>query len=198
MKIILLNGPPGSGKDTVGSFFSHYEDVFATKFAKYLKDAAHRALGLDVKHNEFETSKNEPNPLFYGISPREWYIAVSEWLFKPALGIRFFGERVVEAIQEAQRGADKKINYVVITDSGFREEVLPLIEAFGAENIYLFQIHRPGYDFKGDSRKYVRVAGVKTAIIENGKAILDLRKSTARAFSAQEALVALAERITTR
>jgi len=44
---------------------------------------------------------------------------------------------------------------LVIPDSGFAEEVFPIVEEFGEDNILLLRIHRKGCDFSRDSRSYL-------------------------------------------
>lgn len=166
-KIILLNGPPGSGKDTAANFFHDEYGAYHTKFAKALKEATHALYGLGALPDDFfESTKNKPNAVFFGLSPRQAYIKVSEELVKPALGQRFFGEVMRETCKRAVADGNEVI---VISDSGFAEEAQPLIREFGVANVRLLQIHAEarGCTFEGDSRSYISIPGVAPANVFN-------------------------------
>jgi hypothetical protein len=88
---------------------------------------------------------------------------VSEDIIKPKKGLDYFGRSVAEEIFE-----DK--NYA-LADGGFVEELEPIIEKVGAENIVIVQLTREGCDYSSDSRKYFNgrlinewTVGSKTAI----------------------------------
>jgi len=82
------------------------------------------------------------------LTPREAMIHVSEFMIKPTLGQDWFGRKRVQAL----------INHPhrVFFDSstGFKEELPPLIDVLGQENILLLRIRRKGFDFS-DSRGYI-------------------------------------------
>jgi hypothetical protein len=192
MKLILLNGPPGCGKDTIGEFFGGIRRVHITKFAKKVKDMAHRMMGINnVPHDYYEAVKNTPLEELHGITPRQLYIAISENLCKPLFGKTFFGERLVDEIM-VRKVQHPEMDFVVITDCGFKDEVRALALKFGEENIFMFQIFRPGHDYKGDSRGYVRLQGVKTHQIDNGSSLAALRRTAKTAFEKETALKDLA------
>lgn len=78
---------------------------------------------------------------------REAMIYISEVIMKPRFGDDYFGRVRANNIPD---------NEVSIDDScGFIEELPPLIEKVGSENILLMRIHREGYTFEGDSRSYI-------------------------------------------
>ncbi len=83
-KIILVNGPPRSGKDTIGQLLCQRLPLVLDKFARKLKEAAHALYGMpELPHDHFEACKDTPLEQFFGKSPRQVYIAVSETYFKP-------------------------------------------------------------------------------------------------------------------
>jgi len=166
MKILLINGPPRSGKDALG--IEVCRRVFRAangwhaqrrKFATALKEMTHRL--YDILHDDeyeghvgqdaYEDSKDQPSSDFRGITPRQAYIGVSELLMKKLHGPRVFGEILRDNLKH------HKTNKVLaaITDSGFPEEAQVMVEEFGRENVYLLHIHREGATFSGDSRGYV-------------------------------------------
>jgi hypothetical protein len=173
MKIILLNGPPGCGKDFGGSLLQDAIDgpfIVVDKFARQLKEACHAAYGIfqngkPVPHDWFEKSKDEPRGEFFGKTPRQVYIGFSETYMKPMHGPRIFGEMLLRQL----RMQDGAIDTLIITDSGFREEAEVLIQHYGAKNVQMIQIVREGHTYDGDSRSYVALAdlGVKTTVVHN-------------------------------
>ena len=44
---------------------------------------------------------------------------------------------------------------IAVSDGGFPEEIQPVIDHVGAENITIVRIHREGCDFSNDSRNYL-------------------------------------------
>jgi len=105
MKILLLNGPPGSGKDHAARVIRdrYFGRVAITKFAKVLKERTHALYGLGetdpvegtfkpYAHDEYENVKDTPLDEFLGLTPRQAYIGVSERYFKPMHGEQVFGK----------------------------------------------------------------------------------------------------------
>ncbi len=183
MRILLLNGPPRSGKDTLGRFVAdlltargYNAQVF--KFATTLKNATHRLYGLqDVSTEAFDDCKDEPSPRFLGVTPRQAYIAVSEKLFKPLHGEEVFGKLLAQDVRRwlACSSDDGRQNVAIVTDSGFVPEAETLIGAFVGRPT-LVRIHRTGCDFKSDSRNWVALPGVLSSDVKNDGSIEDLRK----------------------
>lgn len=174
MRIILLNGPPRSGKDTAAdeliSFLgSRSIDARKYKFATALKERAHAMYGMtDAPPDAFESVKDERNSAFYGLTPRQAYIEVSERYFKAVHGDDFFGRLLAEELRTWRP------EIALVSDSGFLSEALVLIEEFGADNMSLVRIHREGTDFKNDSRGYLDIFGIKTYDVDNDGTRLEL------------------------
>jgi len=163
--VIFLNGPPRCGKDTAGEIIEKAVAGAQTfKLAHALKIGTHALFAglrgtrapqaaMNRGHNRadmYEHSKGLPSEFFYGKTPREAYIAVSELLCKPLLGQDFFGRLVAYAI-----GQEPHCPLWAITDSGFAHEAEPIIRAVGRENCTLVRVHRDGCTFAGDSRSYI-------------------------------------------
>lgn len=148
--IVIFNGPPGSGKDEAASLFkevfgfgnlSFKYQLFKETINHFEVDKAWFMEGYDdreVKEKK-EFALNE-------MSRREAMIHVSEDIVKPKNGKDYFGRMVAEEIEDGK-------NYA-IADGGFIEELEPIIEKLGEENIVLVQITREGHDFSTDSRRY--------------------------------------------
>lgn len=152
--VVLLNGPPLCGKDSgADHLVEHYYPCGAEKkeFKKKLYDLV--MMIYSIPRDKFwriyndRALKETPLPEFDGLSIRQAMIKVSEEVIKPVYGKRYFG---IAAARELREGF---IN--VFSDSGFIEEVEPLAEKVGKENILLIRVYRNGCEFKGDSRNYL-------------------------------------------
>lgn len=158
-KVILLNGPPGSGKDTAANHLSHWLPggpltyPCLRKFATHVKEGTHALLGLfdgggrPLRFDYFENEKDERLDLFYGMTPRQAYIWFSEEVMKPKFGTRVFGEI------EARKIEDDRV--YIFSDSGFVDEALEVVNVVGPENVLLVNLHRHGHTYAGDSRSYL-------------------------------------------
>ena len=123
------------------------------KLAYPLKQACKAMFSLtDEQFNLYDNDaawKVQPQDKFYGVSWRQVNIDLSEVFIKRHYDMAFFGRSLVTRI----KNSDKQL--FIITDSGFVEEVAPLIHEFGAENVHLIKLYRLGCTFAGDSRKYL-------------------------------------------
>jgi hypothetical protein len=181
-KIILLNGPPRSGKDTVGHLIQAFTGGYSTKFAKAVKDGAHALAGLtDLPHDHFETVKDTPTSVFAGMTPREFYIHYSERVMKPLFGARVFGEQTARELHDPFGQG----RLCVVTDSGFKAEAEAVADRFGPLRIELWKIYREGTTFDGDSRSYVTLdtPEVRPRNISNNGTILELAQRVQEALS---------------
>lgn len=153
-KVIILNGCPGIGKDTIGGVL--YEMNYGSRilsFKKPMFDIALSMLGADdyvsfIELYNNRDTKEVPTPLLGHKSPRQFMIWLSEDVMKPAFGEEYFGRRMVESVKAMRSTA-------VITDGGFPEETIALIKA-GAQ-VHVCRLHREGYTFAGDSRSYLHL-----------------------------------------
>lgn len=176
-RLLLVNGPPRAGKDTVGAVLQEFfpGNVYVTKMAKALKERAHALYGLfaegePLRHDAFEAVKDQPSDLFLGKTPRQVYIAVSEMLMKPLHGEEVWGDLLVDDIRLNAQEAD----LVVVTDSGFAREAVPAVRMFGPVESTLVRIERTGTSFEGDSRGWIRLEGLNTWTVDNNGSFLDL------------------------
>lgn len=192
-KIILVNGPPRSGKDTVGDIIEEIAGGQPVKFAASLKRATHAffhalrndfsvhgevlssALSASINDAYFEQTKAETSALLRGLTPREAYIAVSETFLKPTFDDDVFGDILADQIE----GSDKKL--FVVTDSGFQSEAEVLIRRFGLDNVKLIRLTRTPYTFEGDSRNYIALEA-STYGIRNEGTIDALKQAVATAL----------------
>lgn len=160
-KILILNGPPNSGKDVIANEMVRRDPrIVHRKFATPLKEMTHKMLGITQTPAELDDVKDEYNiriitglveePLRASvISLREAYIRMSEKVIKPQFGNNIFGTLSTNAIE------DNDDEFTVFSDGGFPEEMLKLTARFGWENVKIVHLYRDGTSFEGDSRGYV-------------------------------------------
>lgn len=176
MKVLLLNGPPKSGKDTIGGMLmDHIPGSETFKFSYELKRMTHRAFGFPDKPDAFEAIKDDldqgPEA---GVSWRQAYIAMSEKFCKPLFGAGYFGKLLHYELR-----SQDKASLAVVTDSGFREEAEALKEK--GHDLFLLRIYRDGCTFVGDSRSYWNADHIVTdsASIYNNGTLEDLSAKVA-------------------
>ena len=162
-KIILLNAPPGAGKDYAATHLvNNLKNCKLDKFARVLKERTHALYGFaDRDFTYYEETKEIPTKDFLGLTPRQAYIKVSENYFKPTHGNKVFGELLSQELDKTTE------EVIAISDSGFKEEAEVLIDKYGPSNIYLIKIHRDGCDFSKDSRDYIDLENCKSKWIIN-------------------------------
>ena len=151
-KILLLNSPPDSGKDLAANCIKELTGAKHCEFKSTLFGVAKGITGLS--HEDFFTiyndrdKKEQPQPEFFGLSPREMMIWISEDVCKPKFGKLFFGKAAANQI-DIEKGS-------VFSDSGFPDEVFPIADKYGAENIYVVRFNRHSSGFGNDSRDYLQ------------------------------------------
>jgi hypothetical protein len=161
MKIVFLNGPPHCGKDTAAEHLSRQMPCQLLKFAAPIKRMVCGALGETL--DWLEKNKDRPDPRLNGETPRKFLIALSEDLIKPRYGDQFFGRCMVGELDKL----DANGGVVLITDSGFLSEAIPVVTAYGASNCLKIEIHREGKTFDGDSRSYWHMPELRTVRLHN-------------------------------
>lgn len=153
-KIIILNAPPHSGKDTISNRIKDLAwNVTQLSFKAPMFDIAYAMLGerrfdMFMKAYNDRNQKEAGQPFLSGKSPREFMIWISESVIKPMFGKEYFGQRVAEA-------AHNSGGSVIMSDGGFPDEVRALITA--GHEVHVCRLHRDGYTFAGDSRDYIRL-----------------------------------------
>jgi hypothetical protein len=194
--VIYLNGPIGSGKDTLGNLLveilaSRGISARTEQFKESLYDLATHIASLprDLFLWHATDRKLKESPFFmlpknyvegtpsYGMyfSPRDWLIHVSERVAKPLLGKGVFGAHTAGRVLPFFTSTSNTA-VVVITDSGFEEEKQELdkhlTELLGSSyTSHLVRLTREGTDFSKDSRSYLKDP---TAIVNNSGSIEDL------------------------
>lgn len=184
-KIILFNGVAGCGKDEAikhlrsldyplvrreakGKLHALVQEFFCVSPERYWEIYNNRELKetplleFTIVLNDYEIKVLErsfgevyidslqehiPHLAVCWLSIRQAMIYISELIIKPRFGRDYFGVARAKAIQENEIAVD--------SSTGFEEELPPLIERLGQENILLIRVHREGTTFEGDSRGYI-------------------------------------------
>lgn len=193
-RVLILNGPPRSGKDTLSEMLrrgEHFEGLLSCSFKRPLQDIAAAVIGMNPIDfmDRYEDIKDKPLQNGLNMTVRQLMIKISEDWIKPIAGKRYFGDQALKTILShgiQQRGLVNPYQLkmpgatAVFTDGGFGDEVLPFIEHLGYENVHIVRIHRKGFDFTEDSRKYLcdiedpRLAGCQFYDITNDESELGL------------------------
>lgn len=167
--VILLNGPPRSGKDVVGRMITYQlstKDIPSgiDKMVAPVDAILQKVLMLDdclfAMYREEKKDKKLPG---FDKTLRELMISFSEDFIKPNLGQDYFGMACGVRILE------RKVpnNYVtIITDTGFQYEHDACVKLLEPNiKAHTVQIHRTNTNFDNDSREWVE--GHKTTIFKN-------------------------------
>ena len=162
MLVVLLNGPPKSGKDTIAdALVQSVGPLWSAnyKLSSVLKATAKAMFSLsDTQYKALERPENKDKKgtaKSYGVltnkSWREVLISLSEDYIKPTYGKDFFGCAAAKALNTFSSSG---YSHVFISDSGFREEAETLVTMCPTCNFTLVRLHRAGTNFSNDSRSY--------------------------------------------
>lgn len=151
--VIILNGPPGCGKDTLQLAMFHRYGIERQSMKAPMFDIAKAMLGpVDferfMKDYEDRSQKEKPQDYLQGESPRTFMIWISEHVIKPKFGKQHFGKLASDSLQSER-------NTAVFSDGGFPDEVRRLVA--DGYKVKLVRLHRDGFDFGGDSRNYIHI-----------------------------------------
>jgi hypothetical protein len=164
--LILLQGPPFAGKDTIGRMIMTQLGDKANKPAKLLKFATPmntwmmQNFGVDCNDGH---DKEAPCQALGGLSRRQAAIKYSEDWIKPTYGKDHFGKIAANTIDSFD---DNWFSFI-FTDSGFKEEGMVIINEYGAKKCRIIKVYREGKTFKNDSRGYWSADGVQESRLDN-------------------------------
>jgi len=193
-KIVLLNGPPKCGKDTVVRELVPYIKFQHLKFAMPIKRAV--AGLLDIGEGALESYKDIQSTVLqrrdtgtkeYRDTPRQLLIALSEELLKPRYGDDFFGKVFW---QHAKNSAS---DLIIASDCGFESEVTRVVANAGKNNCLLIRAHRVGTSFDGDSRSFLRDDICTTWDVNNNSTIHEFTMKVLRIITREFAMPLLRE-----
>lgn len=159
-KVIILNAPPRSGKDTIQTLILQQYNTLPGIFKRSMFSIAAAILG-ESTYQEFmriyETDEKDTRKLdmLGGMTCREFMIWISEDVIKPKFGKKHFGLLAAEHFDDIVEEGD--INTVIVSDGGFPDEVEALIDH--GHQVVLVRMWREGFDFSKDSRDYIYLTG---------------------------------------
>lgn len=148
--VLLLNGPPSSGKDVLAemliSKLGGVKQQFKDALYKHTAVLFQMELSAFVKLATVRGTKDLSTPSLQGYSPREALIFTSENVYKPTYGQDYFGKYTTSKLEEG---------YNFVADSGFKIEAEVVTDHVG--KVLLVRIYRDGCTFEGDSRNYINL-----------------------------------------
>lgn len=152
-KVIILNCPPRSGKDTIADLYvARHKNCTKKSFKDRLFQIAFLVSNVSQQEwfERYETMKDVPWDRLGGLSQRNYLIKISEDWVKPVHGQEYFGQKLLEDVIE-----DNDHDTFIIPDGGFEDEVKPLANYIDNNNILILQWSRKGSSFDNDSRDWV-------------------------------------------
>lgn len=185
-KLLILNGPPSAGKDTLADILAAAYGYRKLEFKSALIDIACRIAQLSRADWDYlYKNKERPSPALYfhgqKQSPRRFLQIISEEIVKPVFGKRAFGNAVLQ--QTYGNDSDR----IVFSDSGFIEELMALAACDRANHdITVIRLHREGTSYEGDTRRYLTKEELDRCCIKSYD--LDNNGTTAELVAALQAL----------
>ncbi len=149
-KILLLNGCPSSGKDTIANYIVEKYGYKTLAFKDQAFKDVYTHFGLTEKeymdmYND-RSKKDSPVDKLGNRSPRKAMQYVVEEINKPKYGKDYLAKHTLEIVLK-----DVYNNYV-ISDLGLEEEELAVHLLLEKEKYQIIYISRDGFDFTNDTR----------------------------------------------
>lgn len=183
-RIVLLNSPANVGKSkameymkekglnltyasckeplhkaTMALFGVHEERYWGIYNDRDLKEKPLPEFLINLPFSDFTQLENVSGFLglsgFNELSIRKAMIYTSEVIMKPRFGSDVFGRIRANSLEDGKVYIDDSAAGFDANGEIRADEITPLIERVGQDNILLIRIHREGFDFSGDSRRYV-------------------------------------------
>lgn len=170
--IMILNGPPGCGKDTIANAWANKREHTLFKHVHAFKEPMWRiaaeTLGMGYfdfldKYNDREW-KEKPRDEWGGQSVRDLMIRISETYIKPFFGEEYFGKIAAANLRGLSSVGDIPVVHI-FSDGGFKTEIEVLEKEFDVQVVNVF---RMGCDFSGDSRSYIGCSRGAIRLENNG------------------------------
>ena len=156
-KVVLFNAPPEAGKDVAAKHCAKVFGMEHKEFKGKLYDIVQCLYTLtddQLETLKLRENKEVPTELLGGLSLRQALIHISENIIKPNFSKSYFGDSLAKSINSD----------TAVSDSGFIDELMRVVDKVGEDNVLVVRIHRDGYTFDGDSRSYIPDGTVKNIV----------------------------------
>lgn len=170
-RIVILNGPRGSGKDYIANLFSEgRSDAFHLKFSSVLKLVT--SLGLGMEEAVLEGIKTEH---VFGpdsdMSYVDLQIAFFKWL-ADHYGDEVLGRFAMQELKDTStlrsiQDPTLTRHTFIFSDGGRPSEIEWVVNRMPPKHVLLVHLYREGHTFDGDIRQYVDLDGVETIDLTN-------------------------------
>lgn len=185
-RIILVNGPPKSGKDTLANAFVKQTTHFGIigqhrvwgnkeKFAYPLYWALAEFFSVTIEW--LEEYKDEP-VLPNGVTPRKALQDLSEVWAKNLFGQPVFGDLLAKRIKPTTKlPGNNFLRIYIVSDSGFQPEA-NAVHRVHQNKVGLIRLMRNGTSYSGDTRDYIVKSddSMPFRTIENNGTVEELMK----------------------
>lgn len=180
MKVILLNGPTGSGKDTTAAYLKEIASRDKFDFIQTISIAApiKQTMNTFIKANNINvelSKKDKPVDIFNNKTLRDLYILFGKTI-RDFTNKDFFVDLVINQIRIAANYYKNPL--IIITDLGMQDEHDAFANVATAKNWTIVKVKRSGCSFKNDCRESVKVDINRFAVayLENNGTISNLKK----------------------
>jgi len=174
-KMVIFNGPPRSGKDTLANLLADmWQSDLPTlriRLSLPIRKAAFAIIGEEYTEERYEELKDQPIPILYlnnvitnvgfklthhrddgPLTLRELVITIADSWCRFTFGMEFWA---LSAIKATPLLAAKNPGLVIGSDGGFQPELDCLQSHVGEDNFLLVKVAREGTDWSLDSRGYI-------------------------------------------
>ena len=150
-KVVILNAPPFSGKDTLADLMVKHLKATKHEFkaALYEAFAAHYRLPIQYVLEICTSRKWKDNlksafSINSGRTPREGLMHVSEDVYKVNFGKDYFGQQAANKLQSGVNAFSD--------GGGWWDELAPVV--CKSDQVIICRLYRNGFNFNKDSRNY--------------------------------------------
>jgi hypothetical protein len=147
---IIFNGPPSSGKNEGCGFLEVNYNFEKISFKEHLIQDTINLFGVSENWflSGYEANKKLiPEERLRGMSRKQALVYTAEDVMKTNFGLDYYGRKTAEKLND--------VSSYCFSDGGFEDEVLPVINTIGTDNICIVQLFREGCSFSNDPRKYL-------------------------------------------
>jgi len=186
--IVVLNGPPRSGKDSIANYLQQEGHPY-TEIAQRNVMVMHNKASHPMKHflmecfgvsqYDLEDKKDQPNVLPNQVTVRQAQINMFRDFLEPTFGPEvlgyLLGKRITADLSRHFSYFPDTFPLFVISDCGRTAEFLELCKQHNG-HVCLLYLVRPGYNYDGDIRETIREVppNVRHRVIFNNGSISQL------------------------